>query len=276
MPATNNFFRFLREDHGRPPDAQPVHWQSCELDGTLVVNNLAEADQLFSDCQGVQDRLHSAGRRDGNRARREVPGRTPARAAIAQDMVTQVLLGEPQSRSPIAGTPSATRSRRRSASCRASPACSPRRRSRELVDRELKELGRVMHALHAAFNNADTLEISDSVELRLLPWLRQQRAFLENCLATGENPSPLKTNYGPPPPQFLSTRAALRTRRPGELLVILYDDLGRRAPSIAESAARRRPLARPSARRGPARHRALHQPHHRAQFMRSCDRNTTP
>jgi hypothetical protein len=39
-----------------------------------------------------------------------------------------------------------------------------------------------MHALHAAFNNADTLEISDSIELRLLPWLRQQRAFLENCL----------------------------------------------------------------------------------------------
>jgi hypothetical protein len=39
-----------------------------------------------------------------------------------------------------------------------------------------------MHALHAAFNAGDTLEISDSIELRLLPWLRQLRAFMENCL----------------------------------------------------------------------------------------------
>jgi len=51
-----------------------------------------------------------------------------------------------------------------------------------LVDRQLKELGKVMHALHAAFNQADTLEISDSIELRLLPWLRQLRSFMENCL----------------------------------------------------------------------------------------------
>ena len=51
-----------------------------------------------------------------------------------------------------------------------------------LVDRHLKDLGKVMHALHAAFNNADTLEISDSIELRLLPWLRQLRSLMENCL----------------------------------------------------------------------------------------------
>ena len=51
-----------------------------------------------------------------------------------------------------------------------------------LVDKQLKELGKVMHALHAAFNEADTLEISDSIELRLLPWLRQLRGFMENCL----------------------------------------------------------------------------------------------
>jgi hypothetical protein len=44
-----------------------------------------------------------------------------------------------------------------------------------LVDRQLQELGKVMHALHAAFNAGDTLEISDSLELRLLPWLRQLR-----------------------------------------------------------------------------------------------------
>ena len=51
-----------------------------------------------------------------------------------------------------------------------------------LVDRQLQELGKVMHALHAAFNAGDTLEISDSIELRLLPWLRKLRGFLENCL----------------------------------------------------------------------------------------------
>ncbi len=39
-----------------------------------------------------------------------------------------------------------------------------------------------MHALHAAFNSADTLEISDSLELRLLPWLRQLRGFMETSL----------------------------------------------------------------------------------------------
>ncbi len=51
-----------------------------------------------------------------------------------------------------------------------------------LVDKQLKDLGKVMHALHSAFNQADTLEISDSIELRLLPWLRQLRGFMENCL----------------------------------------------------------------------------------------------
>jgi hypothetical protein len=51
-----------------------------------------------------------------------------------------------------------------------------------LVDSQLKDLGKVMQTLHAAFNKADTLEISDSIELQLLPWLRQLRAFMENCL----------------------------------------------------------------------------------------------
>ena len=52
----------------------------------------------------------------------------------------------------------------------------------DLVDRQLHDLGKVMHALHAAFNAGDTLEISDSLELRLLPWLRQLREFMESCL----------------------------------------------------------------------------------------------
>ena len=56
-----------------------------------------------------------------------------------------------------------------------------------LVDTQLKDLSKVMHALHAAFNNGDTLEISDSIELRLLPWLRQLRAFMENCLQLVKN-----------------------------------------------------------------------------------------
>jgi hypothetical protein len=57
----------------------------------------------------------------------------------------------------------------------------------QLVDRQLQELGKVMHGLHAAFNTGDTLEISDSIELRLLPWLRQLRGFMESCLALVRN-----------------------------------------------------------------------------------------
>jgi hypothetical protein len=51
-----------------------------------------------------------------------------------------------------------------------------------LVDLQLKDLAKVMHSLHHAFNNADTLEISDTLELKLLPWLRQLRAYMESCL----------------------------------------------------------------------------------------------
>jgi len=55
------------------------------------------------------------------------------------------------------------------------------------LDRQLQELGKVMHSLHAAFNAGDTLEISDSLELRLLPWLRQLRSFMETCLTLVKN-----------------------------------------------------------------------------------------
>jgi hypothetical protein len=152
---------------------------TCEIDGR-VVSNLAEADQLFSDCKvckiasvplavALETALASKCQ-DAVRLEKE-----------CQDMVTQVLLGEP--------VEIANRWRSICDEIKAQVGFLPRlsglltqAQVTQLVDRELKELGRVMHALHAAFNNADTLEISDSIELRLLPWLRQLRSFLDNCL----------------------------------------------------------------------------------------------
>jgi hypothetical protein len=152
---------------------------TCEIDGR-VVSNLAEADQLFSDCKvckiasvplavALETALASKCQ-DAVRLEKE-----------CQDMVTQVLLGEP--------VEIANRWRIICDEIKAQVGFLPRlsglltqAQVTQLVDRELKELGRVMHALHAAFNNADTLEISDSIELRLLPWLRQLRSFLDNCL----------------------------------------------------------------------------------------------
>jgi hypothetical protein len=97
------------------------------------------------------------------------------------DMVTQVLLGEPQE--------IATRWEKICDELKAQIGFLPRlggllteTQVNELVDRELKELSRVMQTLHASFNKGDTLEISDSIELRLLPWLRQLRALQEKCL----------------------------------------------------------------------------------------------
>ena len=179
LPATHSFSEFCEKIMGVLL-TRNLSIGTCEIDGT-VVSNLAEADQLFSDCKVCKIASIPLAVAHGDRAFRQVPGRAPARAGMPGHGHAGAA-GRAGRRSRPAGIPSATRSRRRSVSCRASPACSPRRRSTQLVDRELKELGRVMHALHAAFNNADTLEISDSIELRLLPWLRQQRAFLENCL----------------------------------------------------------------------------------------------
>jgi len=152
---------------------------SCEFDGT-VVSNLEEAHDLFSRCEIVKIA--------------SIPLAVALETALTQKcldarrleseceaLVTQALLGEP---SEIVI--------RWQAICeeiKAQVGFLPRlsglltvAQVNQLVDRQLKDLGKVMHSLHAAFNNADTLEISDSLELRLLPWLRQLRAFMENCL----------------------------------------------------------------------------------------------
>jgi hypothetical protein len=152
---------------------------SCEIDGTTV-HNVAEADHLFPTakiCKIASIPLAVA-------LEAALVSRVADACRLEQecsDMVTQVLLGEPQD--------IATRWERICEELKAQIGFLPRltgllteTQVNELVDRELKELSRVMHALHAAFNKGDTLEISDSIELRLLPWLRQLRVLVENCL----------------------------------------------------------------------------------------------
>jgi hypothetical protein len=177
-PAAANFSEFCEKIMGILL-ARNLSIGTCEIDGKMV-KDLAEADQLFSDCKVCKiasvplavamETALAAKCQDARRLEQD-----------CQDMVTQVLLGEP--------TEIANRWHSICDEIKAQVGFLPRLTGlltqpqvTQLVDRELKELGRVMHALHAAFNNADTLEISDSIELRLLPWLRQQRAFLENCL----------------------------------------------------------------------------------------------
>lgn len=152
---------------------------SCEIDGT-VVSSLEEAHDLFSRCEtckiisiplAVAMETSLAQKcRDAKRLEDE-----------CESLVTQALLGEP--------TEIIVRWQSICEEIKAQVGFLPRLSGlltegqvNHLVDRQLKDLGKVMHALHAAFNTADTLEISDSIELRLLPWLRQLRAFMENCL----------------------------------------------------------------------------------------------
>ena len=152
---------------------------SCEFDGTIV-NTLEEAHVLYA--QSEICKISS------------IPLAVALEAALVQkvqdalkleteceNLVTQALLGEP--------TEIALRWQSICEEIKAQIGFLPRlsglltdAQVNQLVDRQLKDLGKVMHSLHAAFNNADTLEISDSIELRLLPWLRQLRAFMENCL----------------------------------------------------------------------------------------------
>ncbi len=152
---------------------------SCELDGTLV-SNLEEARDLFSRCEICKIA--------------SIPLAVALEAALGhkcedarklehecEELVTQALLGEP--------TEIAMRWHSICDEIKAQVGFLPRlsgllteTQVNHLVDRQLKDLGRVMHGLHAAFNKGDTLEISDSIELRLLPWLRQLRTFMETCL----------------------------------------------------------------------------------------------
>ena len=152
---------------------------SCEFDGT-VVNNLDDAHALYAGSEICK--INS------------IPLAVALEAALVQkvndavvleakceNLVTQALLGEP---AEIAACWHSI-----CEEIKAQIGFLPRlsglltdEQVNNLVDRQLQELGRVMHALHAAFNSADTLEISDSLELRLLPWLRQLRGFMETSL----------------------------------------------------------------------------------------------
>ncbi len=152
---------------------------SCEFDGK-VVSNLEEAHELFPRCEickiasiPLAVALEAALNHKCAEARRL--------ESECESLVTQALLGEP--------TEIALRWQAICEEIKAQIGFLPRlsglltdAQVNHLVDRQLKDLGKVMHALHAAFNHGDTLEISDSIELRLLPWLRQLRALMENCL----------------------------------------------------------------------------------------------
>lgn len=157
---------------------------SCEFDGT-VVNSLEEAHDLYSRCEICK--IVS------------IPLAVALEAALAQkicdaqnleneceNLVTQALLAEPAE--------IAARWHSICEEIKAQIGFLPRlsglltdAQINHLVDRQLQDLGKVMHALHAAFNAGDTLEISDSLELRLLPWLRQLRDFMESCLELVKN-----------------------------------------------------------------------------------------
>ncbi len=157
---------------------------SCEFDGT-VVHTIEEAHDLYARCEIC--RISS------------IPLAVALEAALAQklrdaqklegeceNLVTQALLAEPAE--------IAARWHSICEEIKAQIGFLPRlsglltdAQINHLVDRQLQDLGKVMHALHAAFNAGDTLEISDSLELRLLPWLRQLRGFMESCLELVKN-----------------------------------------------------------------------------------------
>jgi hypothetical protein len=153
---------------------------SCEFDGTIV-SSLAEAHDLYARseiCKISSIPLAAA----LEAALLEKVQDAQKIEAECENLVTQALLGEPAE--------IAARWHGLCEEIKAQLGFLPRlsglltdAQINQLVDRQLQDLGKVMHALHAAFNAGDTLEISDSLELRLLPWLRQLRGFMENCLA---------------------------------------------------------------------------------------------
>ena len=92
LPATSSFSEFCEKIMGVLL-TRNLSIGTCEIDGRMV-NNLAEADQLFSDCKVCKiasiplavalETALAAKCQDAARLERE-----------CQDMVTQVLLGEP-------------------------------------------------------------------------------------------------------------------------------------------------------------------------------------
>jgi hypothetical protein len=152
---------------------------SCEIDGT-VISSLEEAHDLYS--RGQICRISS------------VPLAVALETALAQKvhdakkleqdcehLVTQALLAEPREIAALWHG--------MCEEIKAVIGFLPRlsgllteAQVNQLVDRQLAELSKIMHALHASFNAGDTLEISDTMELRLLPWLRQLTSFLQSSL----------------------------------------------------------------------------------------------
>jgi hypothetical protein len=152
---------------------------SCELDG-VVITNLDEAERLFQNCETC--RIST------------IPLATAFEATLTatcedarnleedcQELVTQVLLGEPAE--------IAARWHSICDDIKALVGYIPRlsgllteKQLDDMADRELKELSKIMIELHGCFNRGDSLQISDTVELKLVPWLRQLRTFFDNCL----------------------------------------------------------------------------------------------
>jgi len=183
IPHTKNFPEFCERIMGILL-ARNLSIGSCEFDGTIV-SNLEEAHDLFSRshiCKiasiPLAVALEAALTHKCHEARRI--------EAECEGLVTQALLAEPREIAASWHTICED--------IKAQVGFLPRlsglltdAQVNHLVDRQLKDLGKVMHALHAAFNHGDTLEISDSIELRLLPWVRQLRSFMENCLQLVKN-----------------------------------------------------------------------------------------
>lgn len=152
---------------------------SCEFDGRVVCN-LEEANDLFQRseiCKIASIPLAAAMEAALNLKCREMR----LLESDCEDLVTDALLVEPEDIS--------IRWQSICEGIKAQIGFLPRlagllteTQVNQLADRQLKEIDRVMTDLHVAFNKGDTVEISDSIELSLLPWLKQLRVFLESCL----------------------------------------------------------------------------------------------
>ena len=177
LPSSRTFSEFCERIMGLLL-ARNLSIGSCELDGT-VIQDLDEADRLFPTCTickiasiPLVAALNTALSEKCDEARRL--------ETEALDFVTDVLLAEP---SEIA-----TRWHSICGKIKQQVSFLPQlsgvlteAQVNQLADRELKDLAEIMQALHAAFETGDTLKISDAVELRLLPCLRNLSVFLESC-----------------------------------------------------------------------------------------------
>ncbi len=151
---------------------------SCEFDGIPVVN-LEEAHDLFSRCEicriasvPLASALEAALNQQCQKAR-QLEGE-------CETLVTEALVGEP-AEVAISWQLICEEIKLQVGFLPRLSGLLTDAQVTHIIDRQLAELGKVMWELHAAFNRGDTMGISDSIELRLLPWLRQSRAFLESC-----------------------------------------------------------------------------------------------